>query len=132
MHAFRGDTGVFLNSIARKNAAFRASVRTVAARVGAKRANLNGTPMSAFKGQYASAFSRVRAGSIEVLTDGRHRFVVLNMDHVLVLTSNAGKRLKVADVFASLPTVPASIPRLRATSIAAASPYRWRDGTPRP
>lgn len=129
MRAFPVAAGVGLNIMARKKAAFGAAVRSIAARVGATQVNLRGTPMSAFKAQYAALFDRVRAGSVEVVTDGRQRFVVLDMDQVLALTSNAGGRRKVADVFASLPTVAASTPRLRATSIAAPSSYRFRDGT---
>jgi hypothetical protein len=130
MRAFPGSAGVDLNTVAGKNAAFRAAVRSVAARVGATRVNLSGTPMPAFKAQYAALLNRVRAGAVEVLTDGRQRFVILDMDQVLALTSNAGRRRKVTDVFASLPTVPASVPRLRAISIATPSSYRFRDGAP--
>lgn len=131
MRAFPGGSGVDLSTVARKNAAFRAAVRTIAARVGAKRVNLSGKSMSAFTAQYAAVFNRVKSGSVEVFTHGRQRFVVLDLDQVLALIPNAGGRRRVADVFASLPTVPALTPRLRATSIATPSPYRFRDGAPR-
>lgn len=130
MRKFLGGSSIDSSVAVRKRADFRAAVRTIAARVGAKRVNLVGTPVADFKTKYATVFKRANAGSVEVVTQGRQRFVVLGLDQVLALIPNASRRRTVAEVFAGLPTVPASSVRLRATSIATKNPYRFRDGTP--
>jgi hypothetical protein len=128
MREFPGRSNGSLNTGARKRVAFQIAVTAIAARVRAKRVNLRGTPMPAFKSQTAAMFNRVASGSVEVVIRGRQRFVVLGLDQVLALIPNAGRRRTVAEVLAGLPTVPPSIPHLRFTSVAAPSPYRLRDG----
>nr|CUV45041.1 conserved protein of unknown function [Ralstonia solanacearum] len=127
MREIPGGSSGSLNTRARKRVAFQIAVTAIAARVRALRVNLRGTPMPALKAQTAAVFNRVASGSVEVVTRGRQQFVVLGLDQVLALIPNAGRRRTVAEVFAGLPTVPPSIPRLRFTSVAAPSPYRLRD-----
>lgn len=103
---------------------FRAAVRVAAECVGARRINFAGTPMSVFKVRYATVLKRAKAGSIEVLTRGRERFVILAPEQVMALASRVSRGRTVAEVFAGLPTVPAMTPPLRATSTRAKDPYR--------
>lgn len=127
MRESRGRSSSNLNSEEGKRVAFQIAVRAIAARVRAKHVNLRGTPMPASKAKTAAVFNRVASGSVEVVTRGRERFVVLGLDQVLALIPVAGRTRTVAEVLAGLPTVPASTPRLRFTSVAAPSPYRFRD-----
>nr|CUV44892.1 conserved protein of unknown function [Ralstonia solanacearum] len=127
MREFAGRSSGNLNSEVRKRVAFQIAVTAIAARVRAKRVNLRGTPMPAFKAQTAAVFNRVASGSVEVVTRGRQRFVVLGLHQVLALIPHAGRRRTVAEVLAGLPSVPASTPRLRFTSVATPSPYRLAD-----
>lgn len=129
MRERRGRSSGNLNSEEAKRVAFQIAVRAIAARVRAKRVNLRGTPMPAFKAKTAAVLNRVASGSVEVVNRGRQRFVVLGLDQVLALIPDAGKRRTVAEVLAGLPTVPASTPRLRFTSVATPSPYRLPEGS---
>lgn len=103
---------------------FEAAVRAIAERIGARHASCAGTPISIFKVRYATVLKRAKAGSIEVLTRGRERFIVLGPEQVIALGNQASRGRLVAEVFAGLPTVPALKPRLRATSVQTKDPYR--------
>lgn len=118
-----------LNSEAGTSVAFQIALRAIAARVRAKRVNLRGTPMAAFKAKPAAVLNRVASGSVEVVNRGRQRFVVLGLDQIVALIPDARERRTVAEVLAGLPTVPATTPRLRSTSVAAANHYRLPEGS---
>ena len=127
MRQIRGRLGGSLNPERVKRVAFQTAVRAIVVRVRAKTVNLRGTSMPAFKANTAAVFNRVSSGSIEVVTRGRQRFVVLALDQVIAIVHDTGRGRPVAELLAELPTVPASFPRLRATSVAAPNPYRIRD-----
>ena len=103
---------------------FEAAVRAIAERIGTRHVNCAGTPISIFKVRYATVLKRAKAGSIEVLTRGRERFIVLGREQVIALGNQASRGRLVAEVFAGLPTVPAWKPRLRSTSVRTKDPYR--------
>ena len=103
---------------------FHGAVKVVAEHVGARHINFAGTPMSVFKVPYATVLKRAKAGSIEVLTRGRERFVILAPEQLLALVNRVSRGRRVAEVFADIPTVFASMPRLRATSTRTEDPYR--------
>ncbi|WP_425953006.1 hypothetical protein [Ralstonia pseudosolanacearum] len=103
---------------------FKVAVRVVAARIGAKDVNAAGTPISAFKTNYASILKRVKEGSFEVVKQGKEPFVILGLKQFVALATDTGRGRTVAEVFAGLPSVPATEEPPRFTSIQTKSQYR--------
>lgn len=70
---------------------FDAVVKAVPARVGARRINV--TPISIFSKHHFAVLKRIRAGSLEVVTDHGEPFIILGMNQILALVAgqNAGQ-----------------------------------------
>lgn len=70
---------------------FDAVLRAVAACVGARRINV--TPISIFSKHHFAVLKRIRAGSLEVVTDHGEPFIILGMIQILALVAdlNAGQ-----------------------------------------
>lgn len=66
---------------------FRVAIRAVAARVGARKVNAVGTPLSVFMTRYAAVFKRARSGSIEIVYQGAEPFVILGAKQLLALVA---------------------------------------------
>jgi hypothetical protein len=103
---------------------FQAAVKAIAARVGATDINAAGTPISAFKTNYSSVLKRVKSGSVEIVNQGQEPFIILGLDQAVALMSNTVSDRTVAEVFAGLPSVPASGRLPRDVSIDAEDHYR--------
>lgn len=112
------------DSSERRSAEFEAALKAVAARVGATEVNVVGTPISAFTTRYATILNRIRAGSIEVITQRGEPFVILGRHQVLALLGNGNAKRSVQEILAGLPSVPASVPRPIYTSVLTKSHYR--------
>ncbi|WP_322047864.1 hypothetical protein [Paraburkholderia sp. J67] len=111
-------------SAERRMVDFQAAVKAIAARVGATDVNAAGTPISAFKTNYSSVLKRVKSGSVEVVNQGQEPFIILGLDQAVALMSNTVSDRTVAEVFAGLPSVPASGKLPRDVSIDAEDHYR--------
>ena len=103
---------------------FQAAVKAIAARVGATDVNAVGTPISAFKTNYSSVLRRVKSGSVEIVNQGPEPFIILGLEQAVALMSNTVSDRTVAEVFAGLPSVPASGKLPRDVSIEAVDHYR--------
>lgn len=66
----------------------RVALRTIAARVGAKRVNVAGSQRSIFKRQYAAMLERAKAGSIETVYLGAEPLVILGARQLLALVAS--------------------------------------------
>lgn len=108
----------------RRSAELEAALRALAARVGATEVNVVGTPISEFTTRYATILNRIRAGSIEVITQRGEPFVILGLHQVLALLGNGNAKRSAREILARLPSVPASVPMPRYTSVLTKSPYR--------
>lgn len=112
------------DSSERGNAEFEAALRAVAARIGATEVNVVGTPISAFAKRYTTVLNRIRAGSIEVVTQRGESFVILGLHQVLALLEKGSAKRSAREILARLPSVPASFPMPRYTSVLTKSHYR--------
>lgn len=102
---------------ARRLRQFEGSVQLLASRLGAPRVNIGGTPISTFRSRYSSVLGRVRAGSIEVITQNGEPFVILGMDQFIAMYARIGQPKTAAEILAGLPAAPLSPHVPRHTSI---------------
>ena len=105
-------------------AAFHEILMKIAMRIGAPEVDESGTNISAFKTNYSTVLDRAKNGSVEVVTRGRQRFVILAEEQAVALITNTESDRTVAEVFAGLPTMPAESSRPRAMSSATVDHYR--------
>ncbi|WP_146605465.1 hypothetical protein [Ralstonia pseudosolanacearum] len=92
---------------------FQAALKVVAARTGARDVDFSGTPISVFKTHAAAILRRIKAGSIEVVTQNGVPFVILSADQISALLANRGETRMAHELLAGLPSVSASpsVPR---------------------
>jgi hypothetical protein len=108
-----------------KGAMFEGALRILAARIGVTEVNIAGTPISRFKESYTAVLNRVRAGSIEVVTQRREPFVILGANQVLALVESLNRRRTASELLEGLPSLPASSdPPPRHRSIGGKSHHR--------
>lgn len=124
MRALRVEPEAGKETVERRMVDFRAAVKAIAARVGATDINAAGTPISAFKTNYSSVLKRVKSGSVEIVNQGQEPFIILGLDQAVALMSNTVSDRTVAEVFAGLPSVPATGKLPRDVSIDAEDHYR--------
>lgn len=82
----------------RQSRDFRVAIRAVAARVGARKINVVGTPLSVFMTRYAAVFKRARSGSIEIVYQGAEPFVILGAQQLLALVAGLQRDPALGDV----------------------------------
>jgi hypothetical protein len=99
-------------------------VQLIAVRIGAPTVDAAGTNISSFKTNYSTVLDRANGGSVEVVTRGRQRFVLLAEEHAQTLMASIEDGRTVGEAFAGLPFMPAAGERPRAMSVAAAEQYR--------
>lgn len=99
-------------------------VQLIAVRIGAPAVDAAGTNISAFKTNYSTVLDRANGGSVEVVTRGRQRFVLLAEEHAQTLMASIEDGRTAGEIFAGLPTMPAAGERPRASSVATAEQYR--------
>lgn len=94
-------------------AQFQAALKVVAARTGARDVNFSGTPISVFKTRAAAILRRIKAGSIEVVTQNGVPFVILSAEQVSALLTSRSQTRMAHELLAGLPSVSASpsVPR---------------------
>lgn len=97
--------------------AFEAALQSLAARIGATEVVVAGTPISRFEASYTTVLDRVRAGSIEVVTDGREPFVILGVNQVLALVEVLKTRRTASELLEGLPASPGPPPRHRSAGL---------------
>lgn len=124
MRALRVEPEAGKETVERRMVDFQAAVKAIAARVGATDINAAGTPISAFKTNYSSVLKRVKSGSVEIVNQGQEPFIILGLDQAVALMSNTVSDRTVAEVFAGLPSVPATGELPRDVSIDAEDHYR--------
>ncbi|CAM2152057.1 MULTISPECIES: hypothetical protein [Paraburkholderia] len=124
MRALRVEPEAGKETVERRMVDFQAAVKAIAARVGATDINAAGTPISAFKTNYSSVLKRVKSGSVEIVNQGQEPFIILGLDQAVALMSNTVSDRTVAEVFAGLPSVPATGKLPRDVSIDAEDHYR--------
>ncbi|MBN3814634.1 hypothetical protein [Paraburkholderia sp. Ac-20347] len=124
MRALRVEPEAGKETVERRMVDFQAAVKAIAARVGATDINAAGTPISAFKTNYSSVLKRVKSGSVEIVNQGQEPFIILGLDQAVALMSNTVSDRTVAEVFAGLPSVPATGKLPRDASIDAEDHYR--------
>ncbi|CAG9236400.1 conserved hypothetical protein [Paraburkholderia tropica] len=124
MRALRVEPEAGKETVERRMVDFQAAVKAIAARVGATDVNAAGTPISAFKTNYSSVLKRVKSGSVEIVNQGQEPFIILGLDQAVALMSNTVSDRTVAEVFAGLPSVPATGKLPRDASIDAEDHYR--------
>jgi len=115
-----------MHSRQRTVAEFEAAVRILGTRVGARDVNVAGTPISVFRTHRVAILRRITAGSLEVVTWRGQPFLILGLHQVIALVANRRTTRMVREVFAKLPTVPASSTRPIYTSVQRKSSYRMR------
>lgn len=87
---------------------FEVAVQRLASRLGAPPVSIGGTPISIFRSRYSSVLKRVRAGSIEVVTQNGEPFVILGLNQLITMCARIDHPKTAADMLAGLPSVPAS------------------------
>lgn len=107
-----------------QRAAFQAVLKVVAARTGASDVNFSSTPISIFKTHVAAILRRVKAGSIEVVTQNGVPFVILSMEQVSTLLANKGETPMAHELLVGLPSVSASPSVPRSSSVLRPSHHR--------
>lgn len=92
---------------------FQAALKVVAARTGARDVNFSGTPISVFKTHAAAILRRIKAGSIEVVTQNGEPFVILSAEQISTLLANRSETRMAHELLAGLPSVSVSpsVPR---------------------
>ena len=100
------------------------ALHEVAERSGGVLEDAGGTNISTFKTNYSTVLDRAKSGSVEVVTRGSQRFVILAEDMVRALVAAPEKQLTVGEACTALPTLTHSARRPRATSVATRNPAR--------
>lgn len=102
---------------------FDAAVKAVAACVGARRINV--TPISIFSRHPFAMLKRIRAGSVEVVTNRGEPFVVLGMSQLLaIIADQSVGRVTAAEVLARQRTIAISPSMSRHRSVQTWSHHR--------
>ena len=96
---------------------FHVALRLMADRVGAVVEDESGTNISAFKTNYSTVLDRAKGGSVEVVTRGPHRFVILGEETVQALVAAPDRQRTVSEACVGLPTLSFSTKRPRSTSV---------------
>jgi hypothetical protein len=79
---------------------FEEALQEIALRIGAMEVHVPGTKITAFKTNYSSVLDRVTGGSVEVVTRGRQRFLILAEEQARALVANTENTQTVAEAFA--------------------------------
>ena len=87
-----------LVAVRRPSRDFQVAIRAVAARVGARKVNAAGTPLSVFMKRHAAVFKRARSGSIEIVYQGAEPFVILGAKQFLALVASLERDRAPGDV----------------------------------
>lgn len=98
-------------------ATFEAALRTLAARISAAEVNVAGTPISRFIASYCTVLNRVRAGSIEVVTQRQEPFVILGVGQVLALIESLNTRRTASELLEGLPSLSGPPPRHKSVGL---------------
>jgi hypothetical protein len=109
---------------------FSIALREIARRIGAQVGDEVRTPISEFKSNYSPILDRASGGSVEVLTRGKRRYVILDEAIVEALILEANDRKTIGEAFAGLPSMPAGGRRPLDMSIASVDQYRLPGGEP--
>lgn len=82
---------------------FSRALNQIARRVGAPPPNDKGTTVSEFNKDHPTVLDRVMNGSVEVITDGHQRFVLLAEKQIIALAGNTMRCRTVGEIFEKLP-----------------------------
>lgn len=83
--------------------AFTSAVHSLAQRLGVT-ATVEPMPISKFKSDYSGLLTAALNGSVQQISRGRERFVLLTEQQVITLAKSSGNRSSLADTLASIQT----------------------------